>query len=282
MKRLSYVLLICVSIFLLFVTFNKEVSLSNQQELKLVQSDISRVVDAKSLSAQEIKTLDFNLKNNQNVLVTFIETENKFDDVTEKLIVGKYTKENIPYVIFVYNPQQKTLNTFSSSKEFLEFKDISLSNVDSYLEVYKYLGGIKSKMMVSKLSQGGAYSFIISSYSILVFLIFLGILILLASILDGCVYWESGCGFKYKENFLGNKFKIKPDFSDKDVRSLWTKKAIKKDKEYFLLSKNEDFIIQRLPIIARYEKDKHSIVTKDFPKELPKEYKYSWGRNDTT
>lgn len=91
MKRLSYALLICFYVFLLVLTYNKEVSLSNQQELKLVQSDILRVVDAKSLSAQEIKTLDFNLKNNQNVLVTFIETENKFDDVTEKLIVGKYT-----------------------------------------------------------------------------------------------------------------------------------------------------------------------------------------------
>lgn len=282
MKRLSYALLICFYVFLLVLTYNKEVSLSNQQELKLVQSDISRVVDAKSLSAQEIKTLDFNLKNNQNVLVTFIETENKFDDVTEKLIVGKYTKENIPYVIFVYNPQQKTLNTFSSSKEFLEFEDISLSDVDSYLEVYNHLGGIKSKMMVSKLSQGSAYSFIIVSYVILLIIIFISILGLSISIVDGCVYWESGCGFKYKENFLGNKFKIKPDFLDKDVRSIRIKKAIKNPKEYFLLSKNEDFIVLRHSIYVRYKNDGHSIVTEDFPKELPNGYEYSLERNDIT
>lgn len=280
MKRLSYVLIICVSIFLLIVTYSKEVSIGNQQEPKLVQSDISRVVDAKSLSAQEIKTLDSNLKKNENVLVTFIETENKFDDVMEKLIVGNYTKENIPYVIFVYNPQAKTLNTFSSSKEILDFKDISLSNVDSYLEVYKYLGEIKSKMMVLRSSQWIPPLYITGSYLILTIIILIIFFALFKSVIERCIMWENACGFEYKENFLGNKLKVKPDFLDEDVRSIRTKKPIKDSKEYFLLSKDEDFIVLRHSIIARYRRDGNTIVTEDFPKKLPNGYEYSLERNN--
>lgn len=284
MKKIVLGLFDLFLVFCMVVNFALINEYSKEYEVKLVKSDLSRIVSSSTLSDSEKELLDSNLRQNNNVLLLFYETAQNIDNVTEKLIVGNYTKEDVPYVIFVYNNQAKTLKSSSSSKEFLDFNDISLENVSSYTEVYKYISGIHSKLMVPMLSQnkGILYMLIIAQ--------FLGIIyisIITSQLLESirsCKKWKEGFNYMYQENFLETcyKIKVKSDNDNKDIIKVLTNVPLKKGKDYFIIRKytrNKDlktFIIVGKYISQKYTINKYGSITSQLVHDFSKEdFKYT-------
>mgnify|MGYP004465198167 CR=1 FL=1 len=232
MKKISRII---ISIFLMICIAACAISLVvsyKTMEPKLVNTDEFRIISANSLSDSEKSLLDCNLKLNKNVLLLYYETEKDIDPTTEKMIVGNYSKQRIPYVIYVYNPVEKTLKTISSDKTYLDFEDFCIEDV-SYTEIYRHISGIKSKLMISQFSQDGGFTIIliiVILYLIVIIFIMLSEFLLR---LKYCIRWNKGQkGILYKESFFENSYKIRIDPDSKNVVRIYANVPLKNEKGY--------------------------------------------------
>lgn len=239
MKKLNFfvmsIIFVLVTVCLSFIAYTE----ANKSVPKEIRISENRIVNSDLMTEKEKQLLDRNLKQNENVLLLYYETNEEVSEEKEKLIVGNYTKEEFPYVIFEYNPSKQTLKTVSSDNEILEFADISIENVTSYTEIYKYISEIESKMVVPYISQHKAdiiYYIFITCMSFVCTCLYI---IIFLRKLKYCICWKRQYGFMYKESFWEKGYKVKFDPNDKKIIAMYTNVPIKKGKDYLYIPKND-------------------------------------------
>lgn len=184
------------------------------------------------LTTEERELLNDTLSSNYEVLLLFADENSLTDDTDISNIISNYTKkENVPYVIFKYSNDKKTLSSISS--ENVEFDDIYLRNVE-YSYVYKYIPLAKSLNITSY----AKFNFVETGVIIiLLILILLSIFIFVGNFYE-VFKWHKSWGLLFKLSFKEDKLKIKIDENAKEdtVKKVEYNSDIEQDKDYIMIN----------------------------------------------
>ncbi len=184
------------------------------------------------LTTEERKALNDILSSNHEVLLLFADENSLTDDNDISDIISNYTKkDNVPYVIFKYSNNTRTLSSISS--ENVEFNDIYLKNVD-YSYVYKYIPLAKSLNLTSY----AKFNFVETGVVIFcIVFILLSIFIFVGNFYE-LIKWHKDWGLLYKLSFKEDKLIIKIDENDKEfiVKKVEYNSEIEQDNDYIMIN----------------------------------------------
>ena len=197
------------------------ISLTTKEEKPINCASKSRVLieedSAVFYSNEERELLEKQLLDNKNVLILF--TDKVLNKDKANSILNIYSDKEIPYVIFMYDNDSKTLSSLSN--DLVKFDNIELKGV-SYMAIYKYLPSISSTVIVNSITLTSVV--LIDILIIIALSLFISAFVSTFGELIESLSWKKDInGIMYKTDFLDRNIKIKFDFEEQDDSKMATK-----------------------------------------------------------
>ena len=209
---------------LLFTQIETEVYRFNERESHIIGN-------CDYLTTKDQEQLNNILASNREVLMIFSDDNDITNETTISNVITKYTDdERVPYVIFKYSNETKTLISISSKN--VKFENIYFENVD-FSYVYRFIPLAESLNTVIAVKQ--------HKTEMLLFICTLILFILAIIAFSKGIYelskWNKGQGVLYKLTFSEKKLKIKFDKNDKEyfANKIEYNSGFESDKGYIII-----------------------------------------------
>ena len=247
------IVMLMATVFLVMDAFIISNSITTKEEKHIRVNNNTRIIleDSDFMSEGEQQQLDNLLKSNKSVLLIFNESSYVGNP---KNIISKYTeKDDVPYVIFTYNKDTRTLNVATSG---VNINNTYVDNI-TYSVVYTYLPHIHSEVMVRYITQHKV-EFIFVLLPALCILLFLIATIIL---FYGDMSWHDGqTYFQYRRTFL-EKIKVRLSKNASNVKIYAVTNVPPKNGEFTLRANDAiiKVVAKRVHYYSYYTEEKRFI-----------------------
>ncbi len=238
MKKIAYsvVVVVMVGILIIMGIGFKNIFTKRETEIYRFDEKESHIIgNCDYLTNEDKEQLNKILASNREVLMIFSDDNAITNETTISNVITKYTDdERVPYVIFKYSNETKTLSSISSKN--VKFENVYSENVD-FSYVYRFIPLAESLNTVLAVKQHNAEMFIMICALIFVILA----IISFSKSFYELVKWNKGQGVLFKLTFSEKKLKIKFDKNDKEyfANKIEYNSGFESDKEYIVIDMND-------------------------------------------